>query len=67
MDARIASPSWGSKTTEAPAPARTFSRVVEEDETEDDGPIELVETMEDPVLIPTPTPSQIGATSSKVC
>ena len=58
MDARIASPSWGSSGKDAPAPVRTFSRVVEE-ETEEDGPMEMIETMEDPVLVPTPTPSQV--------
>jgi hypothetical protein len=67
MDARIASPSWGSSNKEAPVPTKTFSRVVEEEETETDGAAVAIETTEDPVLVPTPTPSLIAATSSKVC
>ena len=70
MDARIASPSWGSKDTAAAVPTtRTFSRVVEEEEeTDEDGPqvvIETVNTDEDPVLVPTPTPSNVVATASE--
>ena len=76
MDARIASPSWGSSSNkDAAVPAQTFSRVVEEDDeeeeetevAEDPVPITSNGPMEDPVLVPTPTPSLIGATSSKVC
>jgi hypothetical protein len=51
MDARIASP----ETSFIP-PVRTFSKVVEEDNV-----IETVETMEDNVIVPTPTPSQVTA------
>ena len=66
MDARIASPSWGSNKEAIPVPVRTFSRVVEE-ESEEDGPVEIVETVEeDPVLKPAPS-QVVASTTSEVC
>ena len=66
MDARIASPSWGSNKDAAPVPARTFSRVVEE-ETEEDGPVEMVETKEEPAMVEPATSQVVATTASEVC
>ena len=58
MDARIESPRkalWNATTV---LPIRTVSKVIEEES----DVIETVDTLEDDVLVPTPTPSQIAGT-----